>query len=294
MKSLLIVNPTSGQGMASWERRRLLKLASTLPDVVTVLPDSADHTLELARTALANGFDRVLAAGGDGTINCVINGVGTSGIPVGIIPLGTGNVLARDIGIPCNDVRGALDIITANNVRSMDLGKVGDRLFTLMTGFGFDAEVVDSVDPAAKDVFGTMAYAGPVLAKLFTYEPAHFLFTFENGPVYEADAYAVVIANCGSYAYNLQIAPHAVFDDGLLDVMIFEAGPGAAFRFVGQALEVFFQKQINDPHTTYFKSSSVLVESTPAVKMQVDGDVCGESGIRVEVLRKALNLIMPG
>ena len=103
-----------------------------------------------------------------------------------------------------------------------------------------------------------------------------------------------MIANCGRYAYNLQIAPHAVFDDGLLDVMIFETGPGAAFRFVGQALEVFFQKQINDPHTTYFKSSSALVESTPAVKMQVDGDVCGESGVRVEVLRKALNLIVPG
>ena len=294
MKSLLIVNPTSGQGRAAREKRRLHKLASTSPDVVVAVPDSAGETIELARTARERGFDRVLAAGGDGTINCVINGVGTSGIPVGIIPLGTGNVLARDLGVPCNDVRGALDIIAANRVRAVDLGRVGDRLFTLMTGFGFDAEVVDGVSPKIKDIFGTMAYAGPVLARLFTYAPTRFKLTFENGPVYEADAYAVVIANCGTYASNLQIAPHAVFDDGLLDVMIFEAGPGAAFRFVGQALEVFSQKQINDPFTTYFKSAGVMVESNPRVKMQVDGDVCGESGVRVEVLRKALNLIVPG
>lgn len=293
MKSLLIVNPTSGQGRAAREKRKLKDFAARVPGVELVVPGSAEETLELARSAGTNGFDRVLAAGGDGTINRVINGLDGSNIPMGIIPLGTGNVLARDLGIPCNDVASALEIIDAGKIRALDLGKVGDRLFALMAGFGFDAEVVHEVSPAVKDIFGTMAFAGPVLQKLFTYTPSRFKLTFDNGPAYEANAYAVVVANCSSYAYNLQIAPHAMYDDGRLDVIIFEDGPGAKLRFVGQALEVFFQKRINDPCTTYFKCESVLVEADPAVKMQVDGDVVGESGVKVEVAHQALNLIGP-
>ncbi|MCX6345632.1 MAG: diacylglycerol kinase family lipid kinase [Armatimonadetes bacterium] len=293
MNSLLIINPTSGQGKAAREKRRLLEFVSNMPHIQVATPDSAQDTIRLAQSAAKNGFGRVIAAGGDGTINCIVNGIGESGMPIGIIPLGTANVLAHDLAIPLNNVSAALEIIEANNVRSVDLGKAGDRHFVLMTGFGFDAEVVHSVDPIAKDIFGSMAYLGSYISQMMTYPSAHFELTFDNGPTYKADAYAVVIANCGTYAYNLQIAPQAVFDDGLLDIIIFETGPGAKFRFFGQAWEVFFQKQISDPNTTYFKSSSVIVKSNPLVKMQVDGDVCGESGLKVEVIRKALNIIAP-
>ena len=293
MNSLLIINPTSGQGKAAREKRRLLELVSNMPHIHVATPESAEETTRLAKSATQHGFDRILAAGGDGTINCIVNGIGESGMPLGIIPLGTANVLAHDLGIPQNNVSAALEIIAAHKVRGVDLGKVGNKHFVLMTGFGFDAEVVHSVDPIAKDIFGPMAYWSSYVAQMMTYPSAHFELTFDNGPTYKADAYAVVIANCGAYAYNLQIAPQAVFDDGLLDIIIFETGPGAKFRFFGQAWEVFFQKQISDPNTTYFKSSSVIVKSNPLVKMQMDGDVCGESGIKVEVIRKALKLIAP-
>lgn len=293
MHSLLIVNPASGQGKAAREKRRLLELVSNMPHIHAATPNSARETLELAATARDRGFERVIAAGGDGTINCVINGIGESGVPLGIIPLGTGNVLAHDLDIPSNDIDKALKIISADKIQKVDLGRANGKLFVLMTGFGFDAEVVDGVSPVAKDIIGTVAYAGSILQKMMTYEPSRFKLTFENGAVYEADAYAVVIANCGTYAFNLRIAPHAVFDDGLLDIMIFEAGPGAMLRLLGQAFEVFSLKQINDPRTTYFKSSSVVVESDPLVKMQIDGDVCGESGVKVEAVHKALRLIVP-
>lgn len=293
MNSLLIVNPSSGQGKAAREKRKLLDMVSNMPHIHPVVPNSVQETIELARTAATNGFDRVLAAGGDGTINCIINGIGTSGIPLGLIPLGTGNVLAHDLGLPYNDVTASLEVIEHNHTRILDLGKANDRLFVLMTGFGFDAEVTDGVIPEAKGIFGTMAYAGPIIEKLFTYTPAHFRLTMDNSPVYEADAYAVVVANCPLFASNLKIAPHALLDDGMLDVIVFESGPGAMFRFVGQAFEVFFQEIISDPCTSHFKCASVLVESEPKVKMQVDGDVCGECDAKIEVLHKALKLIVP-
>jgi YegS/Rv2252/BmrU family lipid kinase len=293
LHSLLIVNPTSGQGKAAREKRRLLDLVSNMSHIHVEVPASAEATTEIARSASAQGFDRVLVAGGDGTINRVVSGIGESGMPMGIIPLGTGNVLAHDLGIPSNDIVSALKIISADNIRAVDLGRAGDRLFLLMAGFGFDAEVIGSVSPKVKDVIGTMAYAAPVFKKLMTYTPARFRLIFNDDSNYEVEAYAVILANCGSYAYNLQIAPQAVFDDGLLDIIIFETGPGSMFRFVGQALEVFFQKRILDPYTTYFKSSSVRIETEPLVKMQIDGDVCGEGATRVEVIHKALKLIVP-
>lgn len=293
MNSLLIVNPASGQGKAAREKRKLLEMVSNMPHIHAVVPKSVDETLDLARNAAVNGYDCVLAAGGDGTINCVINGIGTSGIPLGLIPLGTGNVLAHDLGLPYNDIHASLDVIEHNHIRSLDLGRANGRLFVLMAGFGFDAEVADGVIPEAKGIFGTMAYAGPIIEKLFTYTPAHYTLTMDNGPAYQADAYAVVVANCPTFASSLQIAPHALLDDGMLDVIVFESGPGAMFRFVGQAIEVFFQEIISDPCTSHFKCASLTVESEPKVKMQVDGDVWGESSARIDVLHKALKLIVP-
>ena len=293
MNALLIVNPGSGQGKAAREKRKLLDLVSNMPHIHPELTENSEQVTNLARDAAVKGYDRVIVAGGDGTINNVINGLNDTSIPLGIIPLGTANVLAYELGIPPNDIENALDIIHKDKIQDIDLGIANGRRFLLMAGLGFDAEVVDLVSPKVKDILGTVAYAPPVLQQLICYNPVKFRLTFENNSTYETDAFAVIISNCGCYAKSFRLAPQAIFDDGLLDILIFESSPGAKLKLIGQTLECFFQQRILDSNATYFKATQIRIESNPPVKMQLDGDVYGKSNVDIKILPKALRLIVP-
>lgn len=293
MYALLIVNPASGQGKAAREKRKLLDLVSNMPHVHAELTTGPGDAARIAGQATEKGYDLVIAAGGDGTINQVINGLGGADIPLGIIPLGTGNVLAHELGIPTKDIARALRVIQHRRIRRVDLGAANGTRFLLMAGLGLDAHVIDAVSPRFKDVLGTMAYAPAAIEQLFKYSPTRLRLVFGNGSEYTATAYGIVVANCGSYAYNFRIATEAVFDDGLLDVMVFETTPAKKFRLLGQALEAVFQQRITDPNVTYFKTSTLRIESDPPVKLQLDGDVCWEGDADIRVLPRALSLVVP-
>lgn len=293
MNTLLIVNPASGQGKAAREKRKLIDILSDIPNATVEIATERGHAESIAKDAITRGYDRIVAAGGDGTINEVVNGLGDSKIPLGVIPLGTGNVLAHDLGIPPNNIDEALKIIVNNNIREVDLARADGRRFLLMAGLGIDAAVVDSVSHTLKDMWGTMAYASSAIGQLFTYTPTRFRLIFEKGHEYETEAFGVIVANCGSYAYNFKIAPEAIFDDGLLDILVFESEQITKLKLVGQALEAVFQNRISDPSISYFRARNVRVESNPRVKMQLDGDVYGESPVDIVVLPKALRLIAP-
>jgi diacylglycerol kinase (ATP) len=264
-----------------------------MPHVHARVTTHPTEAFELASGAASKGFGRIIVAGGDGTINQVINGIGDSGIELGLVPLGTGNVLAHELGIPSNNIKRALEVIRDGHIRQIDLARAGDKRFILMAGFGFDAAVVESVSPKIKDVWGTMAYAPAIVEQLIKYAPTQFRLTLDDGAIIETEAFAVVVANCGTYAYNFKIAPEAVFDDGLLDVIVFTKGPGAAWRLIGQCLSTILQTDFASLTATCLTSASVLVESDPPVRSQIDGDVDGESGVRIEVLPKALRLLVP-
>jgi diacylglycerol kinase (ATP) len=293
MHTLLIVNPASGQGKAAREKRRLLELVSNMPHIHTRLTSGPDDARKFAAEAAQHGYNLVIAAGGDGTINQVINGIGDSGVTLGIIPLGTGNVLAHELDIPRNDIVKALRVIGHGRIRSIDLGEANGQRFLLMAGLGLDAHVVDAVSPVVKDVLGTAAYAPAALDQLIGYVPTDFRLTFDNGSSYSANAFGVIVANCGSYAYNFKITSEAVLDDGMLDVMVFESAPAEKLRLVGHALGAVFGQRIKDPNVTYFRTKGVSIESDPPVKMQLDGDVCGECNAEVRILPGALRLIAP-
>lgn len=293
MHALLIVNPASGQGRAAREKRRLLELVSNMPHIHTRLTTGPDDARAFAAEAASSDYDLVIAAGGDGTINQVVNGIGDSGIALGIIPLGTGNVLAHELGIPRSDITKAMRVIGEAKIRRVDLGEANGQRFLLMAGLGLDAQVVDAVSPRFKDVFGTVAFAPAALDQLIKYVPTNFRLTFDNGSEYSVTAYGVILANCGSYAYNFRITSEAVFDDGMLDVIVFESAPAEKLRLLGRALGAVFGQRIHDSNATYFRTTGVRIESDPPVKMQLDGDVCGESVVEVKILPGALRLVAP-
>ena len=293
VRTLFIVNPTSGRDRSAHLRRKLLDTVAGIPGAQAIVLTQAGEARYVAADAARTGYERIVVAGGDGTVNEVINGIGDAPVELGIVPLGTGNVLAYQLGLGSDMLEPALEVISAAKVREFDLGKAGDVRFLLMAGFGFDAEVVRSVTARAKGLFGRMAYAPMLVRESVRYRPSEFRLVIDHETVLSATAYNVVVCNCASYAPNFQIAPDARPNDGLLDVLIFENRPGMKLRFLGWLSASLVTRWAADPSAVHYLAKHVWIESTPAVTMQLDGDVRGESGVAIEVLPKALRLIVP-
>jgi len=293
MKTLFIVNPTSGPDIAAPMRRQLLDAVSTMRGADAHVLTRPDEATSVARQAAEIGYDRIVVAAGDGTLNEVVNGIGDSDVTLGLIPLGTGNVFASELGLDPNSLEHSLAVIERSKTRRIDLGKAGDRRFLLMAGFGFDAEVVQSVPSRAKGVFGKLAYAPMLVRESVRCRPADFTLLLDGRETLTTKAYNVIVCNCASYAPNFQLAPDARTDDGLLDVLIFGDEPAMKLKFLGWLGASLVTNSAADANVGRYRASRLRIESEPVVKMQLDGDVRGESGIDIQVLPGALNLIVP-
>ncbi|MBM4047752.1 MAG: YegS/Rv2252/BmrU family lipid kinase, partial [Planctomycetes bacterium] len=214
----LIVNPTAGRGRAATaaaEAAEHLRAAGL--DVRAHATAGRGDGERLARDA--GDVRAIVAVGGDGTFNEVLNGVGGRDVPLGLIPVGTANVLARELGLPL-DVRRACAVIAAGHSRTVDVGFCNDRRFILMAGMGFDAAVVQELTRSRKGNIRLLSYASPILRALATYD-APPLRVEADGHLLATDARLVILSNARTYALGLQISPQARMDDGLLDVCVF-------------------------------------------------------------------------
>ncbi len=245
----------------------------------------------MARQAVEKGAKLIIAAGGDGTINEIVSGMAGSSAVLGIIPLGTVNVLARELGIPLK-IEKAIKTILDGRVRKIDLGIANSRCFTLMAGFGFDAAVVANVVQPLKDLIGPTAYILKGLETLARYNATKFTLEMPDNR-YCGWAYVVVVANSPTYAYKLKIAPYGSHDDGLLDVLVFEQPVTLKLGFLRQIFEMLIQRHVYDKNVLYFKTTSVIVRSEPDTLVQFDGDPFGKTPVAISISPKALPVIVP-
>ena len=295
MKSLLIVNPAAGQGRPQ-EALEALKafLAPILGGVVVT--QGRGEAERAARTAAADGYNAVLAAGGDGTVNEVVNGLlaapGGSALPLGLLPLGTQNVLASELGLPA-DPDAALALLRAGRTRRIDVGRAGSRHFVLMAGFGFDAQVVGEVLRPVKALLGPAAYAFAAAGALAKYRSTHIRLRLDGEEV-RSEAFLVVVANAASYAYRqIKLAPFAALDDGWLDVCVFERARGDRVGFASQMMAVLARRHLRDPHVRYYRGKHLVLESDPPIQGQMDGDAFGATPIEISLLPSALSVFVP-
>ena len=225
---LVIFNPTAG-----WRRRarldRVLARLGELGAAVTLYETTARGDAErAAREVPAGQFDAIVAAGGDGTINEVINGLAGRNLPLGIIPLGTANVLAAELGLPASD-EALARTIALGATQPVKLGEVNGRRFAMMAGVGFDAHVVASVDTGMKRLVGKLAYAWETLRGFFRFDFRPYRLTID-GRTYEVAS--AVIANGHYYGGRFVCAPEARLSDPDLHVCLFKSvGPWAALRY---------------------------------------------------------------
>ncbi|MGI4788960.1 MAG: diacylglycerol/lipid kinase family protein [Janthinobacterium lividum] len=298
MNSLLIVNPMAGQGKPQRALDQMQAALGPLLGSIVVTQKGGDAEAA-ARGAAGRGFDAVLVAGGDGTVNEVINGLLTSpdnseSLPLGLIPLGTQNVLAAELGMPtADDLDTAAAILRAGKMRRLDAGKAGDRYFVLMAGFGFDAVVVREVLGPVKELIGPAAYAFATLGALAKYHSTLISLTLDGEEI-RSEAFLVVVANAASYAYRqIKLAPFASPDDGWLDICVFERPPMDRVGFATQMMAVLARRHLRDPSVKYYRARNIILKSEPPIQGQLDGETFGETPVALSVVPGILPVFVP-
>ncbi len=212
-------------------------------------------------------------------------------VPLGIIPTGTGNLIARELGIP-TDVDDAVALITApHRSRSIDAMRIGERVFILNVSVGVSASVIGGTTPKYKSRFGRVAYTWTVISKLFTLRPRR-LTVAVDGTAHEYHAFEVAVMNCGILAKMLYPkGPEISIDDGRLDVLVL--GIRTIRDYPRYVLGVVSGRRPDIVSRFLTAERSVTIRSAQPVPVQADGDMIGSSPIEIELLRGAVSVLVP-
>lgn len=294
MSIVVLRNPTSGRGEGArrWPaiERELHECLGDGLQVVT--PSSANDLADQARRLVEEGASSVLvAAGGDGTVNAVMQAVLGSSCALGILPLGTGNDFARTIGV---DLGNAVATLAGNHIETIDVGRwrQGDRSghFLNVAGCGFDAAVASRINRGVRHLRGRAAYLYAVVATLAAYRPIKLDLSIDGEPLI-ADAMLCAIANAQSYGAGMRIAPTAELQDGKLDLVV--VGALGRAEFLRNIPKVFKGEHLAHPKVMHRCFEKLWLSSEPPTPFLVDGELLPEGPVTVEVVPKALRVVTP-
>jgi lipid kinase YegS len=250
--------------------------------------ESGDAT-RFAQEAVRDGATAVVAVGGDGTVNEVVNGLAGSRVPLGVIPVGTANDFARQMGIP-EDPNHAMDIILRQPAREMDVGEVNGRVFLNVSTGGVGAETTAETSPAAKERLGALAYALTGMKKLGGLRPRRGYF---SGPGFEfrGEWLLFAVGNGRITGGGTAITPHASVRDGLLDLCVIEAVPRAEFARL--TLLIRKGEHLGHPAVRYAQLPELTVESSRAMAVNVDGEPVNARRLRYRAIPGGLMVHLP-
>lgn len=289
MKALLIINPISGtqkkDGLDSYVRQRLEPLGW---EIETAFTSCRGDATRLASQAVADGYDAVFAAGGDGTVNETAAALCDSTTALGIVPCGSGNGLARHAGIQVG-IREGIDVILENNPVAADYMTINGRPCFCTFGVGFDAAVSEAF--AKKKTRGKLSYIQSTFETYQKYEPE--LYTIEiNGKVITEKAFLVAVCNASQYGNNAYIAPKASITDGLLDVTLVHAGNTFNTALVGVDLLTGFLEK--NALIDTLRTSELIISRKKPGPAHIDGEPV-TLGERIHILCHPgkLKLFMP-
>jgi diacylglycerol kinase (ATP) len=246
--------------------------------------------VKLAAEAAALGADLVAAAGGDGTLGEVVNGLAGTGTRLGVIPLGTGNDFVRTLGLRADDLPGAVHTLFHGTPKPIDLGRCGDRWFLNVAGCGFDAVVAERVNRGFRRLRGTSTYLAALCQSLLAFRPAAFTLTLD-GETRTQRAMLCSVANARAYGGGMLIAPDAQLDDGLFDVCLL--GEVGTLEFLRAFPRVFRGTHTSHPKVTMLRARHVRVESDPPLPVFVDGEVIGRTPTEFTLAPRALEVMTP-
>ncbi len=311
MKTLLIVNPTAARGKMHkrWPQIQAVLQAEHFPFEVA-FTERRGHATALARTAVDTGCELIVAAGGDGTLNEVVNGMLSSplknagplnGQPVnpaailGVIPSGTGSDFVRSAGLPHDTLAAAKHLAHAAGTRPIDIGELTyrsdgqpkQRYFANVAGMGFDAEVVERLEHGGKRGGGTLPYLSTLISTIFSYRNKDVILRVDNEMI-QARVNAVVICNGKYFGGGMMVGPNASIDDRLLDVVTI--GDMNAVEVLVNTRKIYNGTHLSLAKVSEYRAKTVTIESTQRIWIELDGELVGEGSASICIHPAALRL----
>jgi diacylglycerol kinase (ATP) len=285
---VVLVNPSAAGGRARSQLPRVeAALRAREIDFRVVETESVEHGREEALAAAAEEISPVVMAG-DGLIGQIGGALAGSGVPLGIVPGGRGNDLARVLGIP-TEPDGAVEVLAAGATRTIDVGEIGGDRFLGVASFGIDSDA-NRIANEARWVRGNLVYLYAAIRALAAWRPARFSLTVD-GQEHEFTGYSVAVANSGMFGGGMQIAPHAEIDDGRLDIVY--TTDMAKLRALRNLPSVFSGRHVEKPEVHVLRGTEVALSADRPFAIYADGDHLADIPASVRVLPRALEVIAP-
>jgi diacylglycerol kinase (ATP) len=295
MEARIIVNPNAG---SAGDLEAIKAALAKRPGTELCFSEKKGDAEDLAREAVRQGVRTVVAAGGDGTLNEVLNGLaedfagGPGRVRLALLPLGTGNDFARSIGVPA-DLDAALAVLDAGRTLKIDVAQAtfqdGRRYFLNMSAGGFSSVVSEKAHDA-KDRWGPLAYMRGAVDALPELEAFEATLTLSGAEKIKMEIYNLVISNGRYVAAGIPVAPQARLNDGLLDVMI---APATAIPNLALLLpQVLLGRHLNSDLLLFRKATRIEIDSTPPMTFNVDGEILSEEPALFELLPRALEMVV--
>jgi diacylglycerol kinase (ATP) len=281
----VILNPAACGDRALRLRAKLGELTNGAVLCATARIGDAET---LAREAARGGYRKIVAAGGDGTVNEVVNGIAGSDATLGLLPLGTMNVFANELGLPASDLARCWEIVQAGCARAVDLPSANGRHFVQLAGVGLDAQVVQETSRAFKRNFGPLSYLISA-AQIASRRPPRL--RIESPEAMTEEGSFVLVGNGRLYGGPFPFFKQAAVDDGLLDVVVFKRLN--YLEMIRYLQNVIFTPQISSPEIEYFQTRQLRVSSDEAVPVEIDGELAGHAPVEFTIEKHALRVLSP-
>jgi diacylglycerol kinase (ATP) len=291
LNAAILINPTSGKGRSAKNAPLAVERLQARGVRVTQLEgSSAEAALDLARETVAQGVEALIACGGDGTVHLALQAVAGTETALGIIPAGTGDDIARALGLPLDDVAAAVDVICEGRTREVDYGTVRaadgtERAFLAVMSAGFDSEVTERANTMTWPT-GSSRYLLATMAELRVYKPVEFRITVD-GELTRSEGMMLAVGNGSSYGGGMFVCPSAVIDDGVLDLTLLERT--SKFTFLRTFPRVFKGTHVHKPFVRTMRGSQVHVEA-PGQTAYADGERVGPLPVDVGVVPGGLRV----
>ncbi len=288
-KIALLTNPSSGKGAgARTAAIALPRLQEAGFHVETLVGRDADEAVELARAAVEDEVESLVVCGGDGMVHLAVQALAGTKTNLGIIPAGTGNDVARSLGVPRRDPQAAADVVVGSHVRTIDLARAGHQYFVTVLATGFDSLVTERAN-ALTWPRGQLRYNLATLAELRVFKPLSYALELD-GAARRLDAMLVAVGNGPSFGGGLRITHGAEIDDGMLDVVIIK--PMSKLELVRTYPKLYTGRHVTHPQYEHHRVRTVTV-AAPGIVAYADGERIGPLPLTVEVVPRALRVLAP-
>jgi diacylglycerol kinase (ATP) len=322
MQAELIYNPSGGQVVVRHELDNVVAFLEHYGWSITLRETSKPlEATELARHAVNRGARVVIAAGGDGTVNEVANGLVNTDAALGVLPMGTTNSWALQMGIPALNpllpgtqavkmiaaleeriarplpanyyrkvLLDAARVLIEEHTVAVDMGELSGRHFLMWAGMGFDAAIAQSIPPKEKRALGSWAYVLPAIESAYRYSGTDVCLNLD-GNVVKVSTPFIIVSNIQLYGGMIAIGARACVNDARLDVCIFKGG--GFFTFVQQAAKVLVHKHLKDPKVEYYQCHGIVIESAHPLPVHIDGEPFTTTPVAIHTVPASLKVIVP-